>query len=306
MTFKIKAFEAEGDHRAKWFHLGAIEEGFGKPAGVENVMELPSDFDSVVSQAWEQASAVPGFLAELEFRALALLAYCAPRDGVIVEIGSFKGKSTLALASVARRYRFGPVVSIDPHTAPSVTDPNLDGKASSFDDFLTTLRSANLEEQIEVHRAFSREVAAGWNRRIRMLWIDGDHTYKGTKEDFDLFSPHLAEGATVALHDTLGKNFDGPIRVFVEDILRSDDFGPAGFSYSLGWSQYRPLDGRCFRDQRERLARRAARLIPFVSSGRGMQGIPKLQYKVLRSLIPHSKLPIAEALKSPEAWQFSS
>jgi MMP 1-O-methyltransferase len=264
-------------------------------------MELPSDFDSVVNQAWEQASAVPGFLAQLEFRALALLAYCAPRGGVIVEIGSFKGKSTLALASVARRYGLGPVVSIDPHTAPSITDPNLDGKASSFDDFLTTIRSANLEEQVEVHRAISREVAAGWNRRIRMLWIDGDHTYKGTKEDFDLFSPHLAEGATIALHDTLGKNFDGPIRVFVEDILRSDNFGPAGFSYSMGWSQYRPVDGWGFRGQRERLARKAARLMPFVSTGRRMQGIPKLQYKVLRSLIPHSKLPIAEALKSPKA-----
>lgn len=255
-------------------------------------MELPGDFESVVNEGWQRASAVPGFLAELEFRALALLAYCAPKDGVIVEIGSFKGKSTLALASVARHYGLGPVVSIDPHTAPSVTDPSLDGQASSFDDFLATIRSANLEEQVEVHRAFSGEVGRGWNRRIRMLWIDGDHTYKGTKEDFDLFSPHLADGATVALHDTLGKNFDGPIRVFVEDILRSDNFGPAGFSYSLGWSQYRPLDGRRFREERERLARRAARLIPFVSSGRRMQGIPKLQYKVLRSLIPHSRLPV--------------
>jgi hypothetical protein len=265
---------------------------------VKNLTELPSDFDSVVTQAWQQASAVPGYLAELEFRSLALLAYCAPRDGVIVEIGSFKGKSTLALASVARHYGLGPVVSIDPHSAPSVTDPNLDGKASSFDDFLDTIRSASLEEQVEVHCAFSQEVAAGWDRMIRMLWIDGDHTYKGTKADFDLFSPYLAEDATVALHDTLGKSFDGPIRVFVEDILRSDNFGPAGFSYSLGWSQYRPLDGRRFREQRQRLARRAARLIPFVTTGRRMQGINKLQYKVLRSLIPHSHLPDAEALKS--------
>lgn len=279
----------------------ALRKEFGKPLGVENIMELPGDFDSVVSAAWLQARAVPGFLAELEFRALALLAYCAPGNGVIVEIGSFKGKSTLALASVARRYGLGPVVSIDPHTSPSVTDPNLNGKASSFDDFLATLRSANLEEQVEVHRAFSREVAAGWDRGIRMLWIDGDHTYKGTKEDFDLFSPHLVEGATVALHDTLGKSFDGPIRVFVEDILRSDSFGPAGFSYSTGWSQFRPLDGRGFRAQRERLAQKAARLIPFVSTGRSMQGFPKLQYKVLRSLIPHSKLPEAEALKSRRA-----
>jgi hypothetical protein len=264
-------------------------------------VELPNDFNSVVSQAWQRASAVPGFLAELEFRALALLGYCAPNDGVIVEIGSFKGKSTLALASVARRYGLGPVVSIDPHTAPSVTDPDLKGKSSSFDDFLATLHSANLEDQVEVHRAFSRQVAAGWDRRIRMLWIDGDHTYQGAKEDFDLFAPHLVDGAIVALHDTLNKSFDGPIRVFVEDILRSDKFGAAGFSYSMGWSQYRPTDGRRFRKQRERLVRKAARLIPFVTAGQRMEGISKLQYKLLRSLIPHSKLPNAEALKSQGA-----
>jgi hypothetical protein len=278
--------------------VGALRKKYGKLVRVESLVELPSDFNSVVTQAWQQASAVPGFLSELEFRTLALLAYCAPRDGVIVEIGSFKGKSTLALASVARQYGLGPVVSIDPHSAPSVTDPDLQGKASSFDDFVTTIRTAKLEQQVETHRAFSHEVAADWNRRIRMLWIDGDHTYKGTKADFDLFSLYLADNATVALHDTLGKNFDGPIRVFVENILRSDDFGPAGFSYSLGWSQYRPGDGWKFREQRKRLERRAARLIPFVTSGRKMQGVNKLQYKILRSLIPHSKLPNPEALKS--------
>ena len=254
-------------------------------------MELPGDFDSVVGNAWKRAGAVPGFLAELEFRTLALLVFCAPKNGVIVEIGSFKGKSTLALASVARHYELGPVVSIDPHTAPSVTDPHLEGQTSSFEDFLGTIRSAGLEQQVEIHRTFSRDAAKGWNRKIRMLWIDGDHTYTGTKEDFDLFSPHLAEGATIALHDTLGKNFNGPIRVFVEDILRHDIFGPAGFSYSIGWSQYRPKDGARFHDARERLAKRAARLIPFVEPGRRMEGLTKLQYKLLRSLIPHSVAP---------------
>ena len=259
-------------------------------------MELPKDFDSVVDNAWSYARTVPGFLAELEFRALALLAYCAPNDGVILEIGSFKGKSTLALASVARHYGLGPVVSVDPHTAPSVTDPDLAGKSSSFDDFVTTIRSANLEQQVEVHRAFSQDVVKNWNRKIRMLWIDGDHTYKGTKQDFELFSPYLLAGATIAFHDTLGKNFDGPIRVFVEDVLRSDKFGPAGFSYSTGWSQYRPKDGQRFRHQRECLAHKAARLIPFVVTGRKLQGFTKLRYKLLRSLVPHSQLPARNAL----------
>lgn len=258
-------------------------------------MTVPANLDAVIEEAWQLARAVPGFLGEREFHVLGLLAACAPEPGVIVEIGSFKGKSTLALASVAAHYGLGPVVSIDPHNAPSLTDPDLEGRSSSFTDFLATLRTARLEQHVEVHRAFSRDIAKCWNRPIRLLWIDGDHTYRGTKEDFDLFFPYLAEGAIVALHDSLHE-FEGPIRVFVEDILRSDAFGPAGFSYSIGWSQYRPQDGARFREERESLARRAARLIPFVTQGQAVKGLTKLHYKLRRALVPHAALPPAERL----------
>jgi len=41
------------------------------------------------------------------------------------------------------------------------------------------------------------------------------------------FRPHLASGAIVALHDVL-HTFEGPVRVFAEALLDSDEFGPAG------------------------------------------------------------------------------
>lgn len=248
-------------------------------------MTLPPNLDAALEEAWQRACGAPGYLGEREARFLALLAACAPARGAVVEIGSFKGKSTVVLASVAARYGLGPVTSIDPHTAPSVTDPDLGGRASSFDDFVATLGAAGLNRQVEVHRTFSREVAKRWDRPIRLLWIDGDHTYAGTKEDFDLFSPHLAPGAIVALHDALHE-FEGPIRVFVEDILGSDSFGPAGFFYSIGWSQYRPRDGVCFRVERERLRRRAARLVPVLAQGRKLSRFTKLRYKFWRAWVP--------------------
>jgi hypothetical protein len=257
-------------------------------------MVFPSDFEPVIAQAWQQAQNVSGFLSEGEFRALGVLALCAPPEGVIVEIGSFKGKSTMALASVAKHYGLGPVVSIDPHTSPSETDPDLAGQSSSLDDFLANIRGAGLGDQVEVHREFSQRVAHGWQRPIRMLWIDGDHTYKGTKRDFDLFQPFLVERATVALHDTLNRHFEGPIRVFVEDILRSDRFGTAAFCNSIGWSQFRPHDGRQFHAERERLAARAERLIPFVVGGNSVAGLSKLHYKLRRWRVPHAPLPAAE------------
>jgi hypothetical protein len=231
--------------------------------------------------------AAPGFLTEREARFLALVAACAPAEGAILEIGSFKGKSTVGLASIAARYGLGKVVAVDPHTAPSVTDPDLEGEASSWDDFRATLRTAGVEAAVEVHRAFSRDLARDWNRKLRFLWIDGDHTYQGAKEDIDLFRRHLAGGAIVALHDVLSA-FEGPIRVFVEELLASDDFGPVGLCGSIGWAQYRPKRGQEWRAPRTALRRRAARLIPFVQGGRQPRGLAKLRYKLLRALVPHA------------------
>lgn len=255
---------------------------------------LPADFTAASEQAWQRVRAAPGYLTEREARFLALAAAAAPGHGAILEIGSFKGKSTVGLASIAAWYGLGRVVAVDPFTAPAHTDPNLRGAASSYDDFCRTLAAAGLTHQVEVHQAVSRDVARGWQRPIRLLWIDGDHTYAGAKEDLDLFAPHLVDGGIVALHDVLHP-FEGPIRVFVEELLASDDFGPAGLCGSIGWAQYRPRDSAPWRASREALRRRAARLIPFVQRGREPRGLAKLQYKLWRSFVPH-------AAPDPAAW----
>jgi hypothetical protein len=222
-----------------------------------------------------------------------MLAAAAPKGGVSVEIGSFKGKSTIGVASIATAFDLGQVVSIDPHNAPCETDPDLSESGTSFDDFEAALTHAGLRQQVEAHRAPSRDVAVGWNRPIRLLWIDGDHTYPGAKLDFDLFTPFLIEGAIVAFHDTLHE-FEGPIRVFVEEMLRSDQFGPAGFLHTIGWAQYRPEDGARFRKQRQQLARKAMRLIPLVANGRQVVGFNRMRYKLNCARVPHHVLTPSE------------
>lgn len=265
------------------------------PSVINPQPSVRSDLHTAIEEAWARIRAAPGYLTEREGRFLALAAACSPARGVILEIGSFKGKSTVGLASVAARYRLGKVVTVDPHTAPSVTDPDLKGQASSWEDFRASLRAAGVEDAVEAHRAFSRDLARGWDRPVRLLWIDGDHTYAGAKEDIDLFRQHLAPGAIVALHDVL-HTFEGPVRVFAEELLGSDAFGPAGLCGSIGWVQYRPEDGARWGAQRRRLARRVARLIPLVQGrGRELHGLTKLRYKLWRALVPH-------APPEPEEW----
>jgi MMP 1-O-methyltransferase len=257
---------------------------------------IPHDLREVLDDAWQVAKAVPGFLGEDEARFLGMAAACTPSQGSIVEIGSFKGKSTVVLAKVAKHYGLGPVVAIDPH---NFNDPEFEEyrrvpNATTYDDFLKNLESAGVSDQVDVRRAFSGEVAANWNGPIRFLWIDGDHTYSGAKADFDGFFPHVSPGGVVAFHDALHE-YSGPIRVFVEDVLRSERFGAAGFVGSIAWSQFRPKDGASYKKQNAHLERLGARLIPLLEGDSDLRGVSKMLFKLNRFRVPRS-------LMSPEEW----
>ena len=250
---------------------------------------VPPGLEAALNDAWHAAKDVPGFLLEDEARFLGMMAACAPRDGVIVEIGSFKGKSAVMLGKLAERYGMGPIVAIDPHNFNNaeLEEHRSAPGATSYDEFLSNIESSGVAAHIEVHRDFSTEVAKSWNRPIRMLWIDGDHSYKGARADFDAFMPHMVPGGFVALHDALHE-FSGPIRVFVENILQSNRFGASGFVKSIAWSQYRPEDSFSFRHIHQALEPIAGMLLPFVADGQPLHGLRKIRFKLARARVPRS------------------
>ena len=257
-------------------------------------IQIPADLENVLNVAWQKTEKVPGHLLEDEARFLGLLAACVPGTGTIVEIGSFKGRSTVMLATVTSHYGLSPVVAIDPHNSRILLDLANNPEASTYQDFLNSINAAGVSDYVEPHLAYSTEVAKTWKRPIRVLWIDGDHSYDGVKKDLEGFLPHVEPFGVVAMHDALNV-CPGPIRVFVEDILRSDRFGPAGFVYSIAWAQFRPNDGNRFQKQRRTLDRCASRLIPFVQDGKDLHGFAKKHYKFNRFRIPHSAI-------EPRAW----
>jgi len=250
--------------------------------------------EEVIDAGWRLVAPTTGYLSEREARLIMAAVAVAPAQGKILEIGSFKGRSTVGLAYVARELGLGKVFAVDPHTSPASTDPDLRsrGQTTSYDDFIANLEAAGVLDRVEIKRAYSHDLARDWKDPIRFLWIDGDHTYKGAKADIDMFKPFLADGAIVAMHDVLG-TFEGALRVFVEEILDRDDFGPAGFSGSIGWAQYRPRDGRRFRLRRRMLAIPGRKLIPVArKADRGLHGWNKFLYKFWRPLAPHGDISV--------------
>lgn len=171
--------------------------------------------------------------------------------------------------------------------SPAGTDPDLRsrGQTPSYDDFVANLETAGVLDRVEIKRAFSYDLAREWKDPIRFLWIDGDHAYRGAKTDIDMFKPFFADGAIVAMHDVVG-TFEGLLRVFVEEVLDRDGFGPAGFSGSIGWAQYRPRDGARFRWQRL-LAIPGRKSIPVARrADKGLHGWNRFLIQILEAAGP--------------------
>jgi len=257
---------------------------------------LPEKFESFTENLLSEIESVEGFLSPNEVRFLSLLAAYPTAEGEILEIGSFKGKSTIILAKAAALTDNALVNAVDPMMAPSETDPDLRGDVSSFPDFRKNIESKGVAERIHLHKTFSYELAKTWDKPLRLLWIDGDHTYKGTKLDFDGFNNYLEDGAIIAIHDVLHA-FEGGIRVFMEDVLLSPNFGASGFVGSIAWAQFHKDEqkGWQHREGKMKLYKRLSRLIPYVVFKKDLQGLEKKMYKLLRSRVPRGAM-------KPERW----
>ena len=111
---------------------------------------VPSDFRETLESATQLALKMPGFLGENEIRFLGVLAACTPAEGAIVEIGSFKGKSTVLLATMAKKYGLGPVVAIDPHQGLSYLGPEAPQQSPTFDEFLGNVYRSRIGTEEDV------------------------------------------------------------------------------------------------------------------------------------------------------------
>jgi predicted O-methyltransferase YrrM len=124
----------------------------------------------------------------------------ALRPGVVVEIGSARGKSTCTLALACSQNQHGMVYAIDPHEPNAWSDLGVTGDSYEF--LRARLRAYSLGAWCRVIRATSAQAASDWSRPIDLLFVDGDHTYEGVKQDFEAFRPWLSPTAVVLFHDT--------------------------------------------------------------------------------------------------------
>lgn len=196
---------------------------FGPESRLKPVLPLFNDAHErpaqpTLSMQIEDVQQLPGMLSKAEVECLFHLGQFNDCQGAIVEIGSWKGKSTVALALGAAQKHNEKVYAIDPHTVMLEEGYITDTRS----EFLNNLRLAGVADRVVPMIMTSEAAAQGWQKPVRLLWIDGDHRYASANLDFLLWEPHLAEGGILAMHDTIRK--PGPKRVLWEQVFRSKCF----------------------------------------------------------------------------------
>src|SRR5579872_4668202 len=103
-------------------------------------------------------TSVDGWLHPKEARLLYRLASQCRARGAIVEIGSWKGKSTICLARGSIAGGKTPIHAIDPHTG-SPEHAREMGAVWTFDEFRRNVENAGVNQMVVPHVDFSDAVA---------------------------------------------------------------------------------------------------------------------------------------------------
>ena len=137
----------------------------------------------------------------------------------MVEVGSYCGRSTVWIGSVARRA--GVVLyAVDHHGGseenqpgwewfdPSVVDPVL-GRINTLPFFEDTMRRAGLEGSVRAVVGDSASIGSSWNEQVSFLFVDGGHGREVARGDYATWHRHVAPGGVMAVHDVFVDPRDG-------------------------------------------------------------------------------------------------
>lgn len=187
---------------------------------------LHKAINSIVLYKIRDYEGIDGFLAPVEAVELYKIASKLPKHSVIVEIGSWKGKSTYCLTIGLKK---GKVIAIDPFDfsgdeASAKVYAQTKGNDLLINQFEATMMKLGVRDKIEIFKGLSGDFI-GKIPQINFLFIDGDHSKDGCDFDFINYSPYLSKGGYIALHDFDPRRKElGPTWVVENRILPSKDF----------------------------------------------------------------------------------
>jgi predicted O-methyltransferase YrrM len=176
----------------------------------------------VTPERRDLALATKGFMPADEgdaLRAAAIDAASAVPEAPMLEVGSYCGRSTVWLGDAAEQT--GRVLfALDHHRGSDenqagweyhdaeVVDTRI-GKMDTLPFFRSSIHDAGLEDTVVALIGRSPVVASAWTTPLAFLFIDGGHGVEPARLDYEGWTPHIAVGGTLAIHDVFPHPDDG-------------------------------------------------------------------------------------------------
>ena len=170
---------------------------------------------------------IDGWLSNEEGELLYNLAKKCSKNGVIVEIGSWKGKSTIWLAKGSEAGENIPVFSIDHHNGSFDEEE----KTSTFDTFMKNIENAEIKNIVNPIIKKSHEASIDFKKPINLIFIDGGHDYQTVKQDFDDWYNKLNNGGVMVFHDSTTRK--GVWKIVSKELHKSKNFKNVNFLHSI-------------------------------------------------------------------------
>lgn len=137
----------------------------------------------------------------------------------LLEIGTYCGKSAVWLGDAAERA--GTILfTVDHHRGseenqpgwewhePDLVEPEI-GRMDTLPLFRRTIFDAGLEQSVVAVVGDSATVARHWCTPLALLFIDGGHGSEPAHRDFELWTPLMATGGLLCIHDVFPDPADG-------------------------------------------------------------------------------------------------
>ncbi len=164
----------------------------------------------------------PGVSSGSKLDALYELVMKRPKKDVVVEIGRYFGRSTLAIAHAIKASGSGKLISIDPVLQAGILEAMEEEGLSSF---------------VEIWNQTSGKAHGRWckekgGQTIGMIFVDGDHSYEEASADIHNWSSHLVPDGIMAVDDYTSE-YPGVLKAVNETILWSDKFYDIQFKGDL-------------------------------------------------------------------------
>lgn len=143
-----------------------------------------------------------------------------PKTQVIVELGVYRGRTTVWLAAGASAGRGAHVHAVDPwdHVDHDPYKPKF-AMSKQREIAEAHVADSGYTDGVTLTQGFSAQVGENWTGpKVGLLYVDGDHTYDGVMADWLAWSPHLVGTATIVWDDYLDPRHPG-VRQAVDELV---------------------------------------------------------------------------------------